>query len=101
MNDAGTTSAYRGDECRKYECQKFDESQGAGIDVCYCCANCRDCPDSQASRQDEEISVREEVEQDVIIKCVQVDLTECETEADLPRLKDAVGRLSSNKGIAL
>jgi hypothetical protein len=62
---------------------------------------CRDCPDCKISEQDEEISIREEVEQSVINRSVVVDLTECETRADLPFLKDPNGRLSSNEGIAL
>ena len=115
LDIAGTASAHCCDKCWKCECQvylrrrtvkqldkKFDESQGAGgIDVSYWCVECRDCPDCKVSGQDEEISVREEVERDVINRSVEVDLTECETKADLPRLKDAIGRLFSNKGIAL
>ena len=81
--------------------KRFNDSQDAGIDVSYRCVKCRDCPDCKISEQDEEISIREEVEQGVINRSVEVDLIKGETRADLPFLKDPKGRLSSNEGIAL
>ena len=80
---------------------RFNESENAGTDVSYRCVKCRDCPDCKKNEQVEEISILEEVQQNVINRSVTVDLENCETRAYLPFMKDPVNRLSPNEHIAM
>ena len=98
---AGEEHAYVGSRAAKLAVKRFKECEDAATDVSYRCVKCRDCPDCKVSEQIEEISIREEVEQSLIDKSVEVDLENCETRADLPFVKDPRGRLTSNEEIAM
>ena len=62
----------------------FDLVENAATEISYCCISCRDCKDCFNNEHIENISIREEVEQDLIDKSVQVNTENLCTTAKLP-----------------
>ena len=50
----------------------FNQVENAATEISYRCISCRDCKDCDNNEHIENISIREEVEQDLIDKSVQV-----------------------------
>ena len=65
---------------------EFDKVEAAGTQVSYRCVRCRGCPDCKRSQKVDMISIQEEVEQDLIERCVEVDLENRTTTHKLPFL---------------
>ena len=62
----------------------FEEVENAGSEICYRCNNCRNCKACKEHARADMMSVKEEVEQDVINKFVAVDTDRRITTALLP-----------------
>ena len=83
-------------------CEKlFRQVEEAGSVINYRCLKCRSCSVCKNHDQIEEISIREEVEQDVINQSVKVDLQNRTTIARLPVMHNPVIKLHPNKDKAL
>ena len=85
----------------KSKLKQFEQVEDAGSEIWYRCKECRGCPLCKSGGQIETISIREEVEQDVINKSVTVDLEAGKTTARLPLLHDIAVKLAPNKDQAL
>ena len=79
--------------------KRFDESERAGSEIQYRCPECRDC--SNCKRADKTISIKEEIEQDLIERSVTVDIEKGVAIAELPFTADPAVRLCPNRNIAL
>ena len=79
----------------------FEIAENAGSEIRYRCPKCRSCEDCKKHQKVDMISIREEIEQELIDKSVRVDVMKGLTEATLPLMYDPVKRLSSNKGKAI
>ena len=79
----------------------FEEVENAASEILYRCINCRSCLKCRNGEQIEYISVKEEVEQDLINKSVAVDIHQGITKARLPLLDDPILKLVPNKAKAL
>ena len=62
----------------------FHQVENAATEISYCCISCRDCKDCLNNKHIENISIREEVEQGLINKSVQVNIQNLCTTAKLP-----------------
>ena len=100
--------------CKKCNCQNvyaskraprdfkiFEELENTGTDISYRCIDCRNCKECKYSSRVEEISIVEEVEQDLINKSVTVDLDNRCSLATLPFTADPDTRLATNKTSSL
>ena len=81
--------------------QTFDDSQNAGSEISYRCPKCRICQDCKSGEKIEIDSIEAEVQQDIINKSVQVDLTAKVTTATLPFIEDPVSALKPNREVAM
>jgi hypothetical protein len=81
--------------------QIFDKLENAGTEITYRCKDCRECPECKKSDRFESISIQEEIEQTVIEKSVNVDISKGRTIAKLPFLSNPVHKLRPNMGIGL
>ena len=72
----------------------------AGTEITYRCKDCRDCPECKKSDRFESISIQEEIEQTVIERSVNVDISIGRTIAKLPFLSNPVYKLRPNTGMA-
>ena len=79
----------------------FTEVEEAGTNITYRCRKCRCCKVCKDHERIEEISIREEVEQELIKNSVDVDVTRRSTVASLPFMQDPKNKLAPNKEIAL
>ena len=80
----------------------FDEMECTGCDVTYRCGECRVCKNCKSGPQVEAISLQDEMENNMIEKCVMVDLELSMTIAKLPFLTDPLTHLeASNEQVAL
>ena len=79
----------------------FNLVENAATEISYRCISCRDCKDCLNNEHIENISIREEVEQDLIDKSVQVNTGNRCTTAKLPFIHNPMVKLSNNKDIAL
>ena len=78
----------------------FEEAENAGSEISYRCNNCRNCKAcKEHSRSD--MSVKEEVEQDVIKKSITVDTDRRIITALLPLMFNPLHKLALNKDKAL
>ena len=83
-------------------CEKLlKQVEEAGNVVNYRCLKCRNCSICKNHDQIEEISIIEEVEQDVVNQSVEVDLQNRTTIARLPVMHNPAIKLHPNKDIAL
>ena len=65
------------------------------------CMDCKDCPECKNPDRLESISIQEEIEQTIIERSVQVDVSNGKTVANLPFLNNPGLTLSPNENIAL
>ncbi|MCH2406210.1 MAG: hypothetical protein MK200_08470, partial [Nitrosopumilus sp.] len=79
----------------------FEEAENAGSEILYRCVDCRKCTKCRNGEKIELISIREEVEQDIINKSISVDVHAGITTARLPLLDNPVLKLAPNKDKAL
>ena len=79
----------------------FNEVEKAGTDVMYRCIKCRGCNDCKNYEQQEAVSIKEEIEQDLINKSINIDVSSRSSIAVLPFLHDPKMKLSPNKHKAL
>ena len=79
----------------------FNLVKNVATKISYCCISCRDCKDCLNNKHIENISIREEVKQDLINKSVQGNTGNCCTTAKLPFIHNPIVKLSNNKNIVL
>ena len=79
----------------------FNEVEEAGCDISYRCVKCRDCKDCKDHSNLESLSLKEEVEQDLINKSVNVEPENKRVIAKLPLLNNPEIALANNKEKAL
>jgi len=84
----------------KYE-TIFNDVENAGSEISYRCIKCRTCTDCKDHDSTLAISIREEIEQDLINKSVSVDIENQVTIATLPFIQDPELRLQPNRHKAL
>ena len=84
----------------KYQ-ETFNQAENAGSEISYRCVNCRSCKKCKNHEQLEAVSIKEEVEQDLINQSVKVDINTRSTIATLPFTHDPSTRLAPNKHKAL
>ena len=77
--------------------KKFEEVENAASEILYRCINCRDCQKCKNGERIESMSIKEEVEQDIINNSVSVDTVKGKTVANLPFVQDPLINLSPNK----
>lgn len=78
--------------------KRFYESQNIGSEIQYRCPKCRACHDCKNC--EEEVSIREEVEQAMLEDSVHVDLDNNSVYISLPLLADPEVKLSPNREVA-
>ena len=79
----------------------FETVENAASEILYRCINCRKCQKCRNGERIEYISMREEIEQDLINNSVTVDIKNGITMAKLPLLEDPITKLAPNKAKAL
>ena len=79
----------------------FSEVENAGTEISYRCIDCRKCQKCLNSERTELISIKEEVEQDLIDKSVNVDVKSRVIVARLPLIDNPVVKLAPNKTKAM
>ena len=81
--------------------KQFDEIEQAGTEVTYRCVDCRSCAKCKSGGRIDAVSIQEEVEQNLIEQCIEVDVEKGVTTAKLPFLADPDTRLAPNEYEAL
>ena len=81
--------------------KQFDEVENTGSEISYRCRKCRNCKDCKNNDSNEIISIREQVEDDMMSKSIIVDLETRSCTAKLPLIHDPESRLEPNKSKAL
>ena len=81
--------------------KQHNDCEEAGTLISYRCVKCRNCVDCKNHDALEEVSIREEIEQDLINKSVIVDEANRVTVASLPFTHDPNARLTPNRHKAL
>lgn len=79
----------------------FDEIERAGTEVSFRCVDCRECKKCKSGERLDNVSLQEEVEQELIERSVHVDIERCITIALLPFLVNPDSRLVPNENEAL
>ena len=86
---------------RPPKCVKvFDEVESVGTEVTYRCSSCRNCQECKKSLRLDNISIQEEIEQELISRSVQVDISRGETISVLPFVVNPDPRLKPNEKLA-
>ena len=70
-------------------------------EISYRCINCRNCKSCKDHDHTETISIREEIEEDLIEKCVSVDIVGRTSTAVLPFMHGPIMKLAPNRGKVL
>ena len=81
--------------------QHFEDVENAASEILFRCIDCRNCLKCKHGEHTEMISVREEIEQDLIDKSVTVNIQAGMTTARLPLLEDPSIKLAPNKDKAM
>ena len=79
----------------------FDVAERAGSEILYRCVNCRNCKDCKSHGATENISIKEEVEQDLIDKSIHINEEANVITATLPFTHDPQVKLAPNKDKAM
>ena len=79
----------------------FEEVENAGSQIFFRCNNCRNCKTCKEHSRADMMSVKQEVEQDVINKSVTADIDRRITTAWLPLMFNPLHKLVPNKDKAL
>ena len=80
---------------------EFKMAEEVGSDVTYRCIKCQSCSDCKNHDATQSISIRKEVEQQIINKSVNVDASKNITMATLPFTQDPKLRLEPNRWKAM
>ena len=80
--------------------KQFEEVESTGSEITYRCINCRSCKDCKNSTHQQAISIKEEMEQDIINSSINIDLKSQVITAILPFIDNPERRLAPNKNIA-
>ncbi len=78
--------------------RRFQTSQFAGSEIQYRCPKCRNC--QPCKNCDEDMTIKEEIEQEKIEESIVIDTTNKSVTASLPLIADPSVKLCPNKGIA-
>ena len=81
--------------------KRFELAESTGSEITYRCIKCRSCPSCKSSEHQQEVSIREEAEQEIINESVKLDLATNTITATLPLLQDPTTKLAPNKEVAL
>ena len=81
--------------------RRFEAAEMAGSQITFRCPDCRICCNCKNHEHIEAVSIKEEVEQDLINKSIHIDVEKCETSASLPLLGDPAVKLAPNAHKAL
>ena len=84
-----------------HEQKCFEDVENAASEILYRCIDCRKCQKCKNGERIESISIKEEIEQDIINQSVTVDHIHGITEAKLPLIENPVYKLAPNKCKAL
>ena len=79
----------------------FNLVENAASEITYRCVNCRNCKQCKDDEKTEVISIKEEIEQDLINKSVTVDIKNRICSAKLPVIHNPSHKLAPNKNKAL
>ena len=79
----------------------MNQGENTATEISYRCTSCRDCKDCLNNEHIANISIREELEQDLFDKSVQVNTGNRCTTARLSFIQNTMFKLSNNKDIAL
>ena len=79
---------------------RFEQLEETGTVISFRCDDCRACSKCKKSQRVEMMSIQEEVEQNLIEKCVNVDISQGRTTHELPFIADPDSRLAPNEHIA-
>ena len=80
--------------------KNFENIEKAGSEITYRCINCRDCKTCKSNGEKELMSIREEIEQNLIEKSVRVEVESRSTVAKLPIMHQPEIKLAPNEHIA-
>ena len=99
VENAGTEINARCPNCKTYytPLKSFKDAESAGSEINYRCVRCRACKDCKNHERNEALSLKEEVEDDLINKSVTVDIVARETSAVLPFIADPRIKLAPNR----
>ena len=92
------------DKCHSYSSKKlkqFELCENAGSEITFRCVDCRGCSRCRNDSKIEYVSLREEVEDDIVKKSVKVDPVSGKCTALLPLTSDPKVKLAPNRKIAL
>ena len=78
----------------------FDEIESSGTSVTFRCGDCRSCKKCKNGPRIDSISIQDEIEQNMIEKCVNVDIQLEFTMSKLPFLVDPDKHLAPNEHVA-
>jgi len=79
----------------------FQQVENAGSEINFRCVKCRSCNTCKKHQKEETLSIKEEVEQELINRSVTVDVSNGITTAKLPLMDNPITRLCPNRSIAL
>ena len=79
----------------------FEEVESTGTEISYRCPTCRNCKLCKNHDEYEAISLKEEVEQNIINSSINIDLENSKITASLPFIADPLIRLAPNKDRAM
>ena len=85
----------------KRSSRAFESVEGVGSTITYRCPKHRLCKECREGDQREEISLREEIEENLLDNCVKLDVVERKCTFKMPVIMDPAIHLSPNSGIAL
>ena len=69
--------------------QQFERAENAASEISFKCVDCRNCSKCRNRDKIDLISIKEEIEQDIINKSVEVDIHRGVAVAKLPLMSDA------------
>ena len=79
----------------------FDEVERVGTEISYRCVGCRNCQECKRSSRIDSVSIQEEIEQDLINSCVQVDIENHKTTTLFSFITNPDNKLSPTENFAL
>ena len=95
--DGKNESHYAGS--RKYK--SFLDAENAGSVITYRCPDCRGCQKCKNNEEIEDASVEEEIQQELIVKSVELNPVTHRLEAVLPWIENPLHKLAPNRTVAL
>ena len=93
LNVASLSSACPAKSKEQQNSLVFDAIEKAGTECTYRCIDCRKCSKCKKNKDVEHVTIREEVEQDMIEKSVDVDIVVNNSSAGLPFMGDPTLKL--------